>query len=190
MFYDIFLSLDVFLIWPLFIWFSFVVMSSLVQDKVRNALARLEKKCMKLLDHNYGCFRLFGSQVLQHLNPACRVARSFPELGMSRLLISLSDYDMPIPKNNARGIRQVVTYITMVAMMGFVGILITLPEEIQTLVLEFLLGTGINFIYLGICANQNNVIISVCVGTAIILILFLSYECVARRSRSSVYVLI
>jgi len=143
---------------------------------------------MKLLNDKHGNFRLFGSQVLQHLNPACRVARSFPELGMSRLLISLSDYDIPIPKNNNRGFKLAIKYVTMVTIMGFVGILITFPELIQALALESLFSTIINFIYLGICANQNDIVISISVGTGIILGLFLSYECIGRRRRSSVYI--
>jgi hypothetical protein len=33
--------------------------------------------------------------LIQHMNPACRVARLFPELPIARLLISLNDYDVP-----------------------------------------------------------------------------------------------
>ena len=180
--------LDTFLIWPLCIWFSFVVMSSLVQKKVRHALDRLERKSMKLLEDRQGCFRLFGSQVLQHLNPACRAARKIPEFGMSRLLISLSDYDMPVPKNNSRGLMLLAKYISMLTVTAITTILISFPELIQTVVLESFFGTIINFMYLGICSNTYDLILSVSIGTGIILGLFLLYECVARKSRSSVYV--
>ena len=143
---------------------------------------------MKLLDDRQGCFRLFGSQVLQHLNPACRAARKIPELGMSRLLISLSDYDMPIPKNTLRGLKLFSKYVSMLTILAITMILLSFPDLIQTLALESFFSTVINAIYFGICANKNDIILSVSLGTGIILGIFLSYECIARRSRSSVYI--
>lgn len=34
--------------------------------------------------------------LIQHFNPACRAARAFPWLPSSRILIALSDHDLPI----------------------------------------------------------------------------------------------
>jgi hypothetical protein len=36
------------------------------------------------------------SPLIQHFNPACRASRAYPELAVSRLLMSLNDFDLPI----------------------------------------------------------------------------------------------
>ena len=155
---------------------------------MRHALDRLERKSLKILDNRLGCFRLSGSQVLQHLNPACRAARNVPELGMSRLLISLSDYDMPSPKISSRGFRLLVKYMSMFSIVTMTTILVSFPELIQAVALESFFSTAINAIYFGICANKSTILLTVSVGTGIIVGIFLLYECIVCRSRSSVYV--
>ena len=143
---------------------------------------------MKLLDDRQGCFRLFGSQVLQHLNPACRAARKIPELGMSRLLISLSDYDMPIPKNNSRGLKILAKYISTSAVVIILSILLSFPELMQASALQSLFSTLINLMYFGICSNTFSLELSLTIGTGIIIGVFVCYECLVRGNRSSVYV--
>ena len=143
---------------------------------------------MKLLDEKRCNFQIFGSQLLQHLNPACRAARKVPELSMSRLLISLTDYDMPMPKSYSRGLQRLAKYVSALIIMAAASILFSFPELAQTLVLETLFGSIINFLYFALVANGNNLVLSVSIGTGIIVGVFLCYECIMRRSRASVYI--
>ena len=54
----------------------------------------LKNRFVVLMNRKVGCMR-DSHAMIQHLNPACRAARLFPQLPISRLIISLNDYDVP-----------------------------------------------------------------------------------------------
>lgn len=61
--------------------------------RFRHGILRLRAE--RILERKSGMMKSFGA-VVQHFNPACRVARQFPHLISSRLLMSLGDFDIPI----------------------------------------------------------------------------------------------
>ena len=74
--------------WILWIYFF-------VGKKISHILTRLKQRSKLILIRTGGIMRGAYS-VIQHVNPACRVAREFPFLPLARLLMSLSDNDIAI----------------------------------------------------------------------------------------------
>ena len=64
-------------------------------------LSQLSLRARTILRRSSGLLLLFGSHseahsLLQHFHPVLRAARSFPELASCRLLLSLTDCDLPL----------------------------------------------------------------------------------------------
>ena len=71
----------------------------LIGKHIRAFTRTLYKRSKLILIRSSGLMR-DSTSLVQHLNPACRVAREMPELHISRLLLSLADHDIAIYKNN------------------------------------------------------------------------------------------
>jgi hypothetical protein len=80
---------------PLKIFVYFVAVSGISTEKVRLVHGIIRERLKGVLQRNTNVMTGFDSLV-QHLNPACRAARKFPHLRMSRVLMSLNDHDVPI----------------------------------------------------------------------------------------------
>ena len=91
-----YLLADIFVIQPIKIWLVWIVVPSFggLNEDVFKLCQGLKNRFITLMNRKVGCMR-DSHAVLQHLNPACRVARLFPQLPVSRLLMSLNDYDVP-----------------------------------------------------------------------------------------------
>jgi hypothetical protein len=80
-----------------------------------------------------------SNAMVQHFNPACRAARMYPALPISRLLMSVNDRDIPLsPTYDWWGL----TYVYFSA--GLLA-LTFLPEVLQESVVELATGTLVNF---------------------------------------------
>jgi hypothetical protein len=80
---------------PLNIFVYFVAISGMSAERVRTVHALIREKLTGVLRRTSNVMSGSNSLV-QHLNPACRAARKFPHLRMSRVLMSLNDYDVPV----------------------------------------------------------------------------------------------
>merc|ERR1711871_1437854 len=78
---------------PLYIYWTWVVGMRIVKDEVTAYRNHLHFRGKSILSRKVGLIRNANSSV-QHLNPAIRAARNHPALGISRLLMSLNDYDI------------------------------------------------------------------------------------------------
>ena len=87
---------DILVFSPLKILIKRLGLSSVCGEKVQALHFLLERRARFLLTRTFGVMGVHSSHLLQHFNPACRVARSFPHLPSSRLLISLNDTDLPL----------------------------------------------------------------------------------------------
>jgi hypothetical protein len=88
------------------------------------------------------------NQLIQHLNPICRVSRIFPVLPISRLLMSLNDYDMPNrPADNLYIIKLFQKIISCVLYLPF--------NFIET-VIYIILTVFINLLAYGLYQLYNN----------------------------------
>ena len=161
---------DIVLLKPIFIWFTHIAMSSIVMDKVNFLVSQLKKSVKRSLFRNKGF--LMGSSAVQHLNPACRAARSVPHLSLARLLISLNDYDVPKAKHN----RNLFGYIYETVFWLFVGLILLLsilPELVQEVIIKATVTVIVNLIYFAIFAGGDNIYVAFGVGTALFIGIFL-----------------
>ena len=158
---------DIFVLKPIFIWFTHIAMSSIVMDKVNFLISQLKKDANMTLYRSRG-YLIGPSNVVQHLNPTCRATRSVPHLSLARLLISLNDFD--VPKARPSGI-SLFGYVYEWLFWFLVIIILTLsllPELLQEVFLESWVTVIVNMIYFAIFAGEDDVIVAFCAGTAII----------------------
>jgi hypothetical protein len=85
---------DVFILQPLKIFFKWIVILTTTDSSVRCLHACLRFRARTLLRRKTGLMINLNS-LTQHFNPACRAARFYPHLPSARVLLSLTDYDMP-----------------------------------------------------------------------------------------------
>jgi len=124
-------------------------MSSIVMGKVNHLIKQLRRSSEVMFSPNRG-FRMHCSQVVQHLNPACRAARSVPHLSTARLLISLTDYDIPNPRPRSFGFFGYVYEIVFWLFVAIVIILTTMPELLEEILIEASMTTIVNMLYFAI----------------------------------------
>jgi hypothetical protein len=91
----IFIASDVIIFKPVRVWVTWIASASIVEEEARVCLGILRERCQYILRRRAGAI-IYANSWIQHFNPACRVARLFPHLPVSRLLMSLSDFDLPI----------------------------------------------------------------------------------------------
>ena len=91
---------DIFVYQPIRFWIMFVQMNGVISADVREMCESLHARSKLLLKRRSGLVR-DADCLVQHFNPACRAARMFPTLPFARLLISLNDYDIPLPKKRS-----------------------------------------------------------------------------------------
>jgi hypothetical protein len=103
------LFVDAMFLQPLRIWFRWIVINSTVASDMRDITKVLALRYVSIMQRKAGVMR-DANNMIQHFNPACRVARLFPHLPVSRFLLSMNDYDVPhfnsntTPIGNKRGL--------------------------------------------------------------------------------------
>jgi hypothetical protein len=135
---------DVFILSTLKIWLKFIVVSTAASKLVREYHLLLKVRTEVLLRRYFGLMK-HSNALIHHFNPACRAARSFPELPISRVLISLNDFDLPIIYSEVRATKDYVTYITTAAatVLAVSSFLLTLlPEALQDAIGEVAMTFG------------------------------------------------
>jgi hypothetical protein len=85
---------DIFALQPARIWLRWVAIHSFVAKDVRDIFKALQTRFVSIVQRKAGAMR-DANALVQHFNPACRVARQFPHLPVSRFLIAVNDYDVP-----------------------------------------------------------------------------------------------
>lgn len=74
---------------------KWMVINAHVAEDVREFCEALSKRSMLVLRRTNGVVHNYNDMV-QHFNPACRTARMFPALPISRLLLSINDSDIKL----------------------------------------------------------------------------------------------
>lgn len=85
---------DLFFVRPFPIWFKWIWVPSLVREEMRCVRRVMSIRALSLLKRSRDLMNNVNS-LLQHFHPACRAARLTPSLPSCRLLMTLSDYDLP-----------------------------------------------------------------------------------------------
>ena len=116
---------------PLRIWVREVFIASIVVADLQCLILALAGRSKLILMRTHGLMRE-SSAMVQHFNPACRVARMYPGLPVSRLLMSINDHD--IPYSASRG---AVMHIYEWLQSSFL-LVVFLPQVLQGPVLDVL----------------------------------------------------
>ena len=150
-------------------------MSSIIMDKVNFLVNQLKRDVAKAMYRRRG-YLMGPSNVVQHLNPACRAARSVPHLSLARLLISLNDFDVPKAKKGSSSLFGYFYEAVFWLLVAFVVVLSILPELIQEVFLESTVTIVVNMIYFCLFAGGDDIYVAFGVGSAFIFGLFLLAE--------------
>merc|ERR1711871_1793969 len=164
---------EVFLLQPLKILIRWVCINNVVAGDIRKMVFDFRDRCRIILIRKSGVMR-DSNALVQHFNPACRAARMFPELPISRLLLTVNDFDIPtVPQRGY--LEQATSAISAVLMLG-----VLLPVTLQDPLFELLYNLVINGIMLGLYLySQTNLILVIAILSALLIALF-SRESVVR----------
>ena len=108
------------------VWHNLLVVSIIVGEEARELCERFSNGSKTILRRLNGLMR-DANCLLQHFNPACRVARSLPHLPVSRLLLSIGDQDLPSPKHLLMSKRGALSKLCRKAMDIFMSIYLLPP---------------------------------------------------------------
>ena len=89
------LAQDILIIQPASLWIEWYGVRRPLANELNELVAYLRRRVKLVLSRRCGLVRDYGCFV-QHFNPACRVARRYPALPVSKFLFSLGDYDVPL----------------------------------------------------------------------------------------------
>ena len=145
--------LQLFLQLPFQLLVKFVVLPTTVSFDLLKMSEHIKKRAKQILTRQSGMMRNVHASI-QHMNPACRVARCFPELPVARLLISLNDGDFPKyfknekPSNGflADFMQSLLETLLVVVIVSFTFI----PDAAQDAILDAATNFVINAVVLGL----------------------------------------
>lgn len=109
---------------PLMIFMRRIVVVASIAMETRRCLDIMKERSKIILIRTSGVLR-DSNALVQHFNPACRAARMFPELPISRLLMSFGDNDLPLKDNIT------VFRISYFLFFGLFIFLAYLPDDFQ-----------------------------------------------------------
>jgi hypothetical protein len=171
---------------PLAIWTRTYLLTSCIRGDIHEILQILALRAEHILLRRGGIVTRAQS-LLQSFNPACRVARMFPSLSVSRLLICLSDFDFPqlieytsvtspsstfaaaaarVSASNVQEVRAMFVQLTFLAFFIVIGLL---PEQIQDVVLDGVTSTMMNALLLGFAIFGSKMLLY-CIFTIFVLV--------------------
>ena len=172
-------SVEVFILQPARIWFRYILVAGVTNKRVRLIHGTLRSRARGIMQRKQGIMRDAGS-LIQHMNPACRAARQHPHLPISRLLMSLNDYDLPVSNLEAvgvsKGLANMIAQLFLLLFMIFLALLYLLPADFQDMVVDTVVSlfTGA---FMGFFYALSEVHIALCLSVfAAVCILFCVYE--------------
>ena len=134
---------DILLLYPCKVWINWVVINSALADGVRELCERLMARSRLILMRRGGVMRNAASLV-QHFNPACRVARMYPQYPISRLLLSINDSDLPLLERSPLYASSYFYFSFGLLLLAF------LPELLQDTALDIVTSSLVDFTLLAL----------------------------------------
>jgi len=128
---------------PFKIWLRWVLMNSLIASEIRDVVFNFRDRCKVVLFRTHGVMR-DSNALVQHFNPACRAARMFPHLPVSRVLMTVGDYDIPSKKKRSYT-GQFLFICANISMF-----LALFPITIQDTLLELFIAISVNGGFIGL----------------------------------------
>jgi hypothetical protein len=127
---------ELLLLLPVKIFMSKVIVPSVIVKDLEHIHAGLDHRSKLIIMRSKGVLTHSNDRV-QHLNPACRAARKYPHLTVSRLLISINDSDLEPMKEEqtqtrSNAARNVASFALIASLIG----LTVMPEVFQEALIE------------------------------------------------------
>jgi len=182
---------SILIIQPLKIWLQFVVLST-IADEVRIWHGLLREKARTIMSRSSGL--LSNKNVLiQHLNPACRAACSYPSLPSSRLIMAINDYDLPtsriISNMTSKTFLSKITKYMFLTVVISLFILTLLPDFLQESAMEGITTPVIGIVILVLAySSRKSVLIPIVISCGFIVLVTIRelYEARKRRHAKSI----
>jgi hypothetical protein len=129
---------DILLLQPIKIWLKYVLINSLVSPEVRKIFDIVRIRFKHVITRQARAISDSSSALVQHFNPACRVARTFPHLPVARFLMCLNDYDFPHFRRLASAKANAPRFIRWLEPVGIglLALLMMLPHHLQDCVVD------------------------------------------------------
>ena len=145
------LFVDVAMLQPLRIWLKWCVINSVASKDIREIVKGLQVRFSPIMKRRPGVMRDAHS-LIQHFNPACRVARLFPHLPVSRFLMALNDSDVPYALRKSGGnlsvpktwFQYIVINATITIPTAFIIWCTSLAPPLQDCVVDFIATLAFN----------------------------------------------
>jgi len=188
----VFLSLfqDILVMKPFITWYKSVIVSSVIQESVKQVYIQLGKKAAAIIADGQRVSPTNASNAnvsdhrIQRLNPACRAAVVFPSLPISGLLMSIKDSDIPFilikpeQKPSTSILHRIGTFLNVVLFQITIVSYIFLANfaaTAQEIIIQVLTIVGVGFAFVGlvVLGQQEAIVAAILSGTAFLFIVAL-----------------
>ena len=161
---------------PLKIFVKWMMLSGFVGKDLKLLFTTLQSRWKLVMLRSTGLMRDADS-LIQHLNPACRVARRFPGLPISRLLMSLNDEDFSEYSRVKN--EQCFSSICFVPIIAYAS----LPKILQECGIELFTTIGVGVFLVGISLSKHFevIVIAVVLGLVAIAVMSIIWDILSRR---------
>lgn len=184
-------SMELALLKPVKITLRSIVLSQVIFPDIRVVHEHLINRARLVMARTRGLIRTHSDRI-QHLNAACRAARAFPHLQVSRLLMSLNDHDFPTllttaPKSYIGVVYKFFSTIGEYIVLAVLLFLANLPGDVQDVFIDTAgnIFAGAIIILLAL-ASTISIAIPLSIGGAIFLAGVISFVIMKRRHAQKV----
>jgi len=182
--------MDVILFQPMKIWLRWICINSWVARDVRTILNAMSKRYVGIIQRKAGVMRDANSLV-QHFNPACRAARQFPHLPISRFLLSLNDYDAPHFNNTAMPMKLKRGWawwhaLSVLGVSTFLSITTLLWYPLGDVIAELFMVTALEIVFVVLYyISTGSIVVAVLIAMALVSLPFIRewYINILRRRK-------
>lgn len=161
---------DALVLQSLQVWIRYVVFTSAVAADLRNMFQYVKLRGRIVLMRTNGLMR-DSNALVQHFNPACRAARMFPSLPVSRFLLSLSDFDIPLRK------RYSTVGLPVSVIAAFFLCTAYLPYYLQDCVIDLIVIVLINVLFIVLAS-----IASTSLALCIVIVIGIAVSAIGREA--------
>ena len=171
---------DVFFLQPVKIWVKWIVITAPAVKDVNIILSGLRDRVRYVLLRKTGLMHTSHADI-QHFNAACRAARYFPSLPVSRLLFSLNDWDA----QEGWDLNKTVVDHLFGGLVGLVAAFTHVPFAMQDLLVELIVAISMHLIIVVLYFMLTTSLLLSGILALVLIGLFLLSECLNwyRRRR-------
>jgi len=152
------LAEQIFLTEMLIIWWQWVVVFGDFIRKCDDICGQLRAKSKLILIRTTGIVTKAPMQLIQHFNPACRLARVFPAFPLSRVLLSLNDFDLSRPVSSNH-----LGTLLLLPLRNFFMLIVLCPDALRLFLLSIFSTAALNgfgiMLYLVAYYSQSEILV-------------------------------